>query len=86
MSTPTPAPAAPALTDPAAAALPGLAALADQLRLLAQEACYAARDGDAQGLAEASERLLPLHVEYARRYRTWLALGRAPAADDSASC
>lgn len=67
----------------ASAALPAIAQLADRLRLLSQEASYAARSADPLALAEVSERLLPLHVEYARRYRTWLA--RRTGTDDSVS-
>jgi hypothetical protein len=33
---------------------------------------HAAR-GDARNVANAAEQLLPLHVEFARQYRTWLA-------------
>lgn len=29
--------------------------------------------GDAQGVAKCAEQLLPLHVEFAYQYRTWLA-------------
>jgi hypothetical protein len=55
-----------------------LAEVADQLRLLAQEVNYAAVDGDAQAVTTAAERLLPLHVEFARQYRGWLARRIAP--------
>jgi len=75
----------PALATPAAAraaAMSEIAALADQLRLLSQEAHYAASAGDDDDLAVIAERILPLQARFAGAYRSWLARrpGRALAA------
>lgn len=55
------------------AALPGLAELADHIELLTREARFAALEGNVESFAGFAERLLPLHVEWARRYREWQA-------------
>jgi hypothetical protein len=64
-------PAAPAA--PAPAALEPLLELAGQLLFLTGELAAAAGHDDAPAVAQAAEELLPLHVEFARIYRTWLA-------------
>jgi hypothetical protein len=64
----------------AVAALDGIAETCGQLRLLLQEAQVAAALRDGGDLADIAERILPLQVEFARRYRSWLArrLGPGP--------
>lgn len=62
-------------TDPAKTADPAMADLGNRcetLKLRAQEAQYAADGGDARELAEACEKLLPLQVQFAQAYRSWL--------------
>lgn len=43
------------------------------LKALAMELIEGVEHADAPGVATAAEQLLPLHVEFARVYRTWLA-------------
>jgi hypothetical protein len=50
-----------------------LAEFATGLHTIAGTLVAAARVGDARQLAMAAEELLPLHVEFARLYRSWLA-------------
>lgn len=50
----------------------GLRDLAIGLQALAATVATAAQLGDARQLAGAAEELLPLHVDFARVYRTWL--------------
>jgi len=66
----------PADVDPAPLAeraIKDVARIADRIRLLSQEAVFAARSRNPADLSAAAEQLLPLHVEFARLYRTWLA-------------
>jgi hypothetical protein len=56
----------------------------ETLKLRAQEAQYAADGGDERELAEACEKLLPLHVQFAQAYRSWL-VGRRPPPGESMS-
>lgn len=51
-----------------------LRAVLAELSDLAGLAERAARAGDAEALCEASELLLPAHVRFAERYRTFLAV------------
>jgi hypothetical protein len=53
--------------------LAGLRDLAIGLQALAATVSSAAQLGDGRNVAMAAEELLPLHVEFALLYRTWLA-------------
>ena len=72
----------PAGVDPAPLAeraIKDVARIADRIRLLSQEAVFAARSRNPADLSAAAEQLLPLHVEFARLYRTWLAAHQQPS-------
>src|ERR1700728_4604304 len=49
-----------------------------RLQYLSQEAHFAAIERNPEALSNAAEILLPLHVEFARLYRTWLSAHRKP--------
>lgn len=50
-----------------------VAELAAALHDLSADVLTAAERGDSAAVALAAEQLLPLHVDFARVYRTWLA-------------
>jgi len=56
-----------------------VAELAGRLSVLYRAVAVAAADDD---LTTAAEAILPLDVEFARLYRTWLAARQGPAAGD----
>jgi hypothetical protein len=58
--------------DRVAAMMGELAALARELAALSQTAAEASAGGDIEGLLDASERMLGMHVRYAELYRTLL--------------
>lgn len=60
------------------AALKDLGDRCETLKILAQEAQFAAEGGDPQELAEACEKLLPVHVQFAQAYRMWLVRRQPP--------
>jgi hypothetical protein len=68
MTTPAAGPATQAETAHAE-----LGPLIHQMWVLANEAGFAIRWDNDRDLESAAERLLPLHVEFARLYRSWLA-------------